>query len=312
MPHVNATRGQDEDGTPCPVLLVFDGHDSHIGLEVALLAEEHGIDLLQMPSHTSHRLQPLDVSCFYSWHNQLHKEILCIRAANPYLNLTRDHFAELMGPAFRATLSAENIKSGFAKSGIWPVDRSKIVNKLTSNEATAVLSPAVALDPRPNSAFLAPSPVPTVVRTLTPTRSLINMGKDSLRAKVTAQEEEIYNLQVKLAAAESARLDAILRLPLRDVSNTQPQSRRAVSALRSEDGRARVLKAADIQEILQQQDAKKTAEKAHKDAKAAARATAKAAKDAAKAGKASRSARKAPSAADLVLLSEVDDEEAEN
>ena len=124
--------------------------------------------------------------------------------------------------------------------------------------------------------------------------------------------EEIYNLQVKLAAADSARLDAILRLPLRDVSNTQPQSRRAVSALRSEDGRARVLKAADIQEILQQQDAKKTAEKAHKDAKAAARATAKAAKDAAKAGKASRSARKAPSAADLVLLSEVDDEEAEN
>ena len=45
-------------------LLILDGHGSHVTLEVVLEAQRAGLDLLTLPSHTSHALQPLDLSVF--------------------------------------------------------------------------------------------------------------------------------------------------------------------------------------------------------------------------------------------------------
>jgi len=45
-------------------LLILDGHTSHVTLEVIRIAMLNGVDLLTFPSHTSHALQPLDVTCF--------------------------------------------------------------------------------------------------------------------------------------------------------------------------------------------------------------------------------------------------------
>ena len=44
--------------------IILDGHKSHLTLEVIQKAKEHGVDMLSLPSHTSHVLQPLDVACF--------------------------------------------------------------------------------------------------------------------------------------------------------------------------------------------------------------------------------------------------------
>ena len=44
-----------------PVLLVIDGHVSHITIDVIEYARLNEIHLLCLPSHTSHILQPLDV-----------------------------------------------------------------------------------------------------------------------------------------------------------------------------------------------------------------------------------------------------------
>ena len=46
------------------MLLVLDGHKSHISLEVLLKAKNHGVDLVNLPSHSSYELQPLNISCF--------------------------------------------------------------------------------------------------------------------------------------------------------------------------------------------------------------------------------------------------------
>jgi hypothetical protein len=42
--------------------LILDGHISHVSVEVVQEARRVGLDLLTFPSHTSHALQPLDVS----------------------------------------------------------------------------------------------------------------------------------------------------------------------------------------------------------------------------------------------------------
>jgi hypothetical protein len=45
-------------------LLILDDHGSLVRLEVARTAMEVGVDLLSLPSHISHALQPLDVVVF--------------------------------------------------------------------------------------------------------------------------------------------------------------------------------------------------------------------------------------------------------
>ena len=46
------------------MLLILDGHKSHVTLEVLLKAKEHGVDIVSLPSHSSYEIQSLDISCF--------------------------------------------------------------------------------------------------------------------------------------------------------------------------------------------------------------------------------------------------------
>ena len=45
-------------------LLIVDGHNSHVIVDVVIKAMEVRLDFLILPSYISHRLQPLDVGIF--------------------------------------------------------------------------------------------------------------------------------------------------------------------------------------------------------------------------------------------------------
>jgi hypothetical protein len=45
-------------------LLILDGHDSHVTLKAIKHAKDIGLDMITLPFHTSHALQPLYVFCF--------------------------------------------------------------------------------------------------------------------------------------------------------------------------------------------------------------------------------------------------------
>ena len=49
-----------------PVMLIFDGHETHMKYEVRQLALKHGIVIViaKLPPHTTHLLQPLDLAVF--------------------------------------------------------------------------------------------------------------------------------------------------------------------------------------------------------------------------------------------------------
>ena len=45
-------------------LFIFHGYKSHVNIKVVEKAKKKGTNMVTLPSHTSHGLQSLDVSCF--------------------------------------------------------------------------------------------------------------------------------------------------------------------------------------------------------------------------------------------------------
>ena len=61
LPHVGQMYGISNENRH---LLIMDGHNSHVTLDIAHTTRKVGLDLLTIPSHTSHATQPLEVSIF--------------------------------------------------------------------------------------------------------------------------------------------------------------------------------------------------------------------------------------------------------
>lgn len=53
-------------GQERPILIIYDGHSTHITIALIELAMENNITILKLPPHISHLLQPLDLSVFRS------------------------------------------------------------------------------------------------------------------------------------------------------------------------------------------------------------------------------------------------------
>lgn len=105
------------------VLLLLDNHDSHISYDCLQFASENGITMLTFPPHTTHKLQPLDVSVygplkrFYnascdSW---------MMSNARP---MTIYDIASVSTSAFAKAFTPANIVAGFKRCGIEPFDTS--------------------------------------------------------------------------------------------------------------------------------------------------------------------------------------------
>ena len=66
-----------------PILLIQDGHSSHITVELIELAKENNIHILCLPSHTTHLLQPLDVGVFNSFKHHIGRTLNTLLRSSP-------------------------------------------------------------------------------------------------------------------------------------------------------------------------------------------------------------------------------------
>ncbi|XP_059077024.1 MFS-type transporter clz9-like [Cryptomeria japonica] len=94
-------------------LLIFDSHRSHVALTTIHEARSLGIDLLTLPAHTSHKLQPLDVSVFSPFKAHFKSERSKWMAKHPHIEIRRIELAELASKAFKHALTSENITASF-------------------------------------------------------------------------------------------------------------------------------------------------------------------------------------------------------
>ncbi|MCO5567808.1 hypothetical protein L7F22_021504 [Adiantum nelumboides] len=107
-------------------LLILDGHGSHVSMDVVAKAQDSGIDIITLPAHTSHKLQPLDVTVFKSLKVQFRKERDIWQQRTSSRQATKTELATIVAKAIESSVTESNIKEGFRATGIWPLDATAI------------------------------------------------------------------------------------------------------------------------------------------------------------------------------------------
>ena len=104
-------------------LLILDGHNSHVTLEVVKISMESGLDIVSLPSHTSHALQPLDIACFKPFKTPFRqiRDAWCLTNKNQAVG--KQTLCEWTSKALKRALTPTNIRAGFRGAGIWPLDQ---------------------------------------------------------------------------------------------------------------------------------------------------------------------------------------------
>jgi hypothetical protein len=106
-----------------PTLLIVDGHSTHTkNLQLIDMARENGVILLCLPPHTSHKLQPLDVSFFKPLSLYYSNEIRKWLRSNPSKVVTLFQISSIFGASFLNAATMTTAINGFKSTGIWPLD----------------------------------------------------------------------------------------------------------------------------------------------------------------------------------------------
>ncbi|XP_041484938.1 uncharacterized protein LOC121431436 [Lytechinus variegatus] len=120
------------------VLLMYDGHTSHISTTVIDFARANQVILFVLPAHTSHITQPLDVACFSAMKSAYNQECALYMQKNPGQVITRYEIAWLSLAAYLRALKEENLKAAFRKTGIFPLDPNAVKIGEVSKTSTLV------------------------------------------------------------------------------------------------------------------------------------------------------------------------------
>ncbi|XP_032779278.2 MFS-type transporter clz9 [Daphnia magna] len=91
-----------------PVLIVWDNFSAHLDYLVVKKAKDYGMELITLPPHTSHELQPLDVSVFVALKKYIktaHMEWYC---NNPGKRITIHEVAGLSRDPFHKAMTPSN------------------------------------------------------------------------------------------------------------------------------------------------------------------------------------------------------------
>lgn len=132
-------------------LLIVDGHGSHTTDEYMWVCFQNNIQLLYLPAHSSHVLQPLDLSVFSPLKRAYRKELNNIPRCSDSTVAGRRIMLICYKKARDLALRPENCTAGWHASGLWPVNKQKPLrnplvlknsNKVITNTASAALEEA--------------------------------------------------------------------------------------------------------------------------------------------------------------------------
>lgn len=104
--------------TARPLLLLLDGHLTHISIQVISRGLAENIIILKFPPHVTDVMQPLDVACFGPlkrlWEKLLQERV---NTFGPKHQMTKSDFVNQLCKIWNDGMHKENVISGFESTG---------------------------------------------------------------------------------------------------------------------------------------------------------------------------------------------------
>jgi hypothetical protein len=101
-----------------------------VTLDVVYKAKQNGLDLLTLPSHTLHRLQPLDCSIFRPFKCAFRGYRDAWTLQNRGQAAQKEDLAKWVSLGLERALTSKNIKQGFRGTWIWPLNPEALAGKM--------------------------------------------------------------------------------------------------------------------------------------------------------------------------------------
>ena len=111
-----------------PVLLIVDGHSTHIDVEISKFCKENGILLYCLLPHSSHITKPLDVGFFGPLKTSWGKAIDKYKISHMGSSVTKESFAAVFNTVWTGAVKMATVVNSFDRAGIYPTDRSVVAN----------------------------------------------------------------------------------------------------------------------------------------------------------------------------------------
>ena len=180
------------------MLLLFDGHLSHISIPVVQRAIEENITLLKFPPHVTDLLQPLDKCCFgplkQYWEKTLNERIN-IRGLSKAVD--RAEFVNLISSVWHEGMNENNVIAGFETTGIWPLDTEKNDKSRFDPRLVAKYDERIKIGKPPldrqycgNLGQMPPPPLESEIVTYSESMSGVNQGEIEVQDEIPTHFEE--------------------------------------------------------------------------------------------------------------------------
>lgn len=101
-------------------ILILDGHHSHKTLDAVNYARENGIIMITLPPHSTHKMQPLDVSYFQSCKAAYNRAADNWMVMNAGKRISQFDVVGIFATAFDKSATMGKAVKGFEATGLWP------------------------------------------------------------------------------------------------------------------------------------------------------------------------------------------------
>jgi hypothetical protein len=193
-------------------LLILDGHGSHCKAEFVARCLRDEVDLIVLPSHSSHKTQPLDVGIFQPLKKAMGKmtDMVLRHNTGP---IPKWVWITNLARARKQAFTQSNIMVGWKETGIYPFRPSKVVRYLTPPPSTPLRTagitpvPSLASDTR---ALLSEFPIlhtPSKRHLIDSLNGIITMTEET-QARNIILENELKEIQQGRINAKQPRKGA--------------------------------------------------------------------------------------------------------
>lgn len=255
-----------------PRVLICDGFGTHETLEILEFCFKNDILLCRIPSHTSHKLQPCDVSVFGPLKAAYRDQVERLERGL-IGTIGKEHFTYLYSPARREALTFRNIRAGWTKAGLFPFNPEKVLSGIPQPQAesTAAIMNEVRIGCHPQVTLPKTPVTPVSAEAVASLHELIKQDAHLLdeasKQRLQRRVQKLTNA-TQLSFAERALLQDHIQF-LADINNEAKLRRATKSKI---IGTARVMSYEDLEKARAERAAKDAEKEAANETKKAKQA----------------------------------------